>query len=195
MSRLPLIFLLTSACLFAADYGSLVIVKEDGNINNEAERRIDLNAGDLIEILSGFSETTFFLQGFAPNSLGNEDYYDLAYVRRYSGFTTQTQGMNAIYSPLPLPLRFVGPMTIVLSSYESACKGIVSYKLNRSDELSGVSSRPASTVVIPTDANGNVEIILESSTDLVNWTAASPGEYSSATQNRFFRVGAVVTGD
>ena len=84
MSRLPLIFLLTSTCLFAADYGSLVIVKEDGNINNEAERRIDLNAGDLIEILSGFSETTFFLQGFAPNSLGTVSYTHLTLPTIYS---------------------------------------------------------------------------------------------------------------
>jgi len=52
---------------------------------------------------------------------------------------------------------------------------------------------PADAIVIPASATGNVQIILESSVDLVNWTAASPGTYgpSSAT-NRFFRVRAAL---
>ncbi len=54
---------------------------------------------------------------------------------------------------------------------------------------------PTSSVVIPTDASGPVEIILESSADLVTWTQAVPGTYSSSTENRFFRVRAVVQSD
>ena len=51
---------------------------------------------------------------------------------------------------------------------------------------------PADAIVIPASATGNVQIILESSTDLVNWTAASPGTYgASSATNRFFRVRAV----
>jgi len=51
---------------------------------------------------------------------------------------------------------------------------------------------PADAIVIPTSATGDVQIILESSTDLVNWTAASPGTYgASSATNRFFRVRAV----
>lgn len=51
---------------------------------------------------------------------------------------------------------------------------------------------PADAIVIPASATGNVQIILESSTDLLNWTAASPGIYSAASAtNRFFRVRAV----
>jgi hypothetical protein len=53
---------------------------------------------------------------------------------------------------------------------------------------------PADAIVIPASATGNVQIILESSPDLVNWTAASPGTYgASAGTNRFFRVRAVVS--
>lgn len=52
---------------------------------------------------------------------------------------------------------------------------------------------PADAIVIPASAAGNVQIILESSTDLLNWTAASPGTYgASSTTNRFFRVRATV---
>jgi len=48
---------------------------------------------------------------------------------------------------------------------------------------------PADAIVIPASSTGNVQIILESSTDLLNWTAASPGTYGpSAAANRFFRV-------
>ncbi|HXC99712.1 MAG TPA: hypothetical protein VN048_10250 [Verrucomicrobiae bacterium] len=51
---------------------------------------------------------------------------------------------------------------------------------------------PADAIVIPASATGNVQIILESSTDLLNWSAASPGTYSAASAtNRFFRVRAV----
>jgi hypothetical protein len=53
---------------------------------------------------------------------------------------------------------------------------------------------PADAIVIPASASGNVQIILESSPDLVNWTAASPGTYgASAGTNRFFRVRAAVS--
>ena len=48
---------------------------------------------------------------------------------------------------------------------------------------------PADAIVIPSSATGTVQIILESSPDLVNWTAASPGFYGpDTTSNRFFRV-------
>jgi len=51
---------------------------------------------------------------------------------------------------------------------------------------------PADAIVIPASATGNVQIILESSADLVNWTAANPGTYgASSATNRFFRVRAV----
>jgi hypothetical protein len=51
---------------------------------------------------------------------------------------------------------------------------------------------PADAIVIPASATGDVQIILESSPDLVNWTAANPGTYgASSATNRFFRVRAV----
>ena len=47
---------------------------------------------------------------------------------------------------------------------------------------------PMSSVVIPSEPAGNTEIILESSTDMVTWTAAQPGTYGSSSTKRFFRV-------
>ena len=59
------------------------------------------------------------------------------------------------------------------------------------DNIDFSSSTPTGIVVIPTDATGPVNIILESSTDLVTWTAATPGTYGSSTTKRFFRTRAV----
>jgi hypothetical protein len=51
---------------------------------------------------------------------------------------------------------------------------------------------PADAIVIPASTTGPVQIILESSADLLNWSAANPGTYSaSSATNRFFRVRAV----
>ena len=50
---------------------------------------------------------------------------------------------------------------------------------------------PSTAVVIPADATGPVNIVLESSPDLLNWTGALPGTYGSSATNRFFRVRAV----
>jgi hypothetical protein len=46
---------------------------------------------------------------------------------------------------------------------------------------------PANAVVIPEDASGQYQVILESSTDLITWAAANPGTYGGTTQKRFFR--------
>jgi hypothetical protein len=50
---------------------------------------------------------------------------------------------------------------------------------------------PTGSVVIPSDATGPVRIILESSSDLINWVPSLPGTYGSTYTNRFFRVRAV----
>lgn len=91
-----------------------------------------------------------------------------------------------------IAIKQVGPCTLRLST--TVAQAYVTYKLTRASEIAQ-SSTPVNTVVIPTDANGDVEIILESSVDLVNWTAATPGQYSAATENRFFRIRAVDTGN
>lgn len=67
--------------------------------------------------------------------------------------------------------------------------GIITLRLR--DNVSSTTTIPTSAVVIPTDATGPVNVILESSTDLVTWTAANPGTYGASTTKRFFRVRAV----
>lgn len=47
---------------------------------------------------------------------------------------------------------------------------------------------PSTAVVIPADSGGSVNIILESSSDLINWYPSLPGTYGANYTNRFFRV-------
>jgi hypothetical protein len=85
--------------------------------------------------------------------------------------------------------RYVGPLTITIAvNGQASAFHAVPFRITNS---TAVSTTPSNAVVIPTNTAGNVQIILESSTDLVNWTAANPGSYSSSGSNRFFRVRAL----
>ena len=87
----------------------------------------------------------------------------------------------------PWPITISGPATVSLSLQSAGGDGFVTFKVF--DTV--LENTPSTAVVIPTDATGPVNIVLESSADLVNWTAALPGAYGASTTNRFFRVRAV----
>jgi hypothetical protein len=85
--------------------------------------------------------------------------------------------------------RWVGPLTLTIEVYGgSSAFYAIPYRIVNS---TAVSVTPSGTIVIPSNASGNVQIIMESSSDLVTWTASSPGTYGSSTANRFFRIRAV----
>lgn len=67
---------------------------------------------------------------------------------------------------------------------------LATFELTRMEETPAL--LPVNTVVLPTDATGDMQVILESSADLVNWTPALPGPCSSATEQRFFRLRVVM---
>jgi hypothetical protein len=46
---------------------------------------------------------------------------------------------------------------------------------------------PLNAVVIPENTSGTFVVILESSTDMITWLPAVPGQYGSDTARRFFR--------
>jgi hypothetical protein len=50
---------------------------------------------------------------------------------------------------------------------------------------------PLTGVVIPADGGGPVEIRLESSIDMIEWTPTQPGVFGTSTERRFFRVRAI----
>ena len=54
--------------------------------------------------------------------------------------------------------------------------------------LTASSSSAKYATVIPENSKTDVNVILEQSTDLVNWSTVSPGQFSSSASKRFFRV-------
>jgi hypothetical protein len=83
------------------------------------------------------------------------------------------------------PIAIAGPATIRLqstngNSYNGGISSIVTLSINRA----GTASPPSS---IPQEAGTTWDVILESSSDLVNWTTANPGEYTGTEPKRFFR--------
>jgi len=91
-----------------------------------------------------------------------------------------------------IPQMVTGLTNILLSNGGGA--GWATFQITTLTSATVISNYvPADAIVIPASATGNVQIILESSPDLVNWTAANPGTYgASAGTNRFFRVRAAV---
>ena len=68
-----------------------------------------------------------------------------------------------------------------------ASEGFVTFRIEGSEQAP---SKKFATV-IPENASGNVRIVLEQSTDLINWSSANPGVFSPSTSKRFFRVRSV----
>ena len=102
--------------------------------------------------------------------------------------STPTEASNITQPAFLSGLVIAGPRTVSLV-VPSNTSLICSYQLESNESIG--TTVPSTAVVIPTDATGPIDIILESSTDLITWTAATPGTYGSSTTKRFFRVRAV----
>ena len=149
---------------------------------------ITLAAGDTAELV------------FAP--LPEEHDYDVAYRRLIqfdaggqsftcqttvtpSGWDTAENRRAYAGTPKLQPFKVAGPGTLKLISGTADTKTFATFTLTRANAVPSVT--PSNAVVIPNDATGTFQVILESSTDLITWTAASPGTYSGSLQQRFFR--------
>jgi hypothetical protein len=124
--------------------------------------------------------------GGASSNGGTALGYDGVSLNLTIGGTSRTTGPVTGNSPsAPMPLEVSGPATITLSGagtvYDFA---IATFEVTRP---ASPSVTPSNAAVVPVDANGTFTVILESSTDLINWTAANPGDYSGNTVKRFFR--------
>ena len=86
------------------------------------------------------------------------------------------------------PQEVAGPATLRLVPYSASPTPAEGYLLTLEvTRPASPSVTPSNAAVIPVDANGTFTVILESSTDLITWTAANPGDYSGNTVKRFFR--------
>lgn len=106
-----------------------------------------------------------------------------------SGGNPPDQGMTTPETPLAVGHKLTG-LTKIVAKNRNGVSG-VAYTFSIARPGSEPTTLPSSTVVIPSDSTGPVRIILESSTDLVNWVEANPGTYAKDQPNRFFRIRAV----
>ena len=129
------------------------------------------------------------------SSFGGSGSY--AHIRFQNGLTTRLQsseyGIAKIYPYISVPVTFNGSavftgVTNISVSDSSGYVGALTFTVTTPTAQSTI---PANAVVIPTDATGPVQIVLESSSDLINWTSSLPGTYGSTYSNRFFRVRAI----
>ena len=109
---------------------------------------------------------------------------NVTYSKATSSGSMGTSGASFAVGDAKEGCKYVGPGLFYSGNY-----GMLTYRLV--DNVSNTTTTPTSSVVIPTDATGPVDVILESSTDLVTWTQANPGTYGASTTKRFFRVRAV----
>ncbi len=91
-------------------------------------------------------------------------------------FRVEYRGAKAEVRPDPKGVLVIpGPSVITFAGY-----GVATFKVTRA----GTATPPAE---VPQEAGSNFDVILEQSSDLVNWTPANPGSYSGTETKRFFR--------
>jgi hypothetical protein len=118
------------------------------------------------------------------------------YANEYAHFFYSMDGIvvtNEASLGLPKLTIIQGPATIQMRTFNISSPSSQNDLAVAVIELTrGISEvQMSNTVVIPEDSSGPVQIILESSADLVTWTGATPGTYGTSTQKRFFRLRAV----
>jgi len=87
------------------------------------------------------------------------------------------------------PMKIPGPCKLRIKNITNNSNyGDYYQALVRVESAPSVSNNSKYATVIPENLENNVSISLEQSTDLVNWTSASPGLFTPSTTKRFFRV-------
>ncbi len=141
---------------------------------------------------AGYAETVTLWADSPVLNLNTNDVAQCIYLRLpYSGFQSGLSIQSSNHSCVSCQFTttnqndrpvVVGPAAITFSP---AAQGVLcTFQITRA----GDGFTPSNAVVVPDDGGAPVQIILESSTDLVTWTAALPGSYGTSTQKRFFRL-------
>jgi hypothetical protein len=131
---------------------------------------LTVNTGELAKVVTA----NLYGPGRVSILLGTNR-FDYTYFLYNQTVINGTQGAPAV----------AGPATITLT-----CQNSGGVPVFCTIELVSPSEpfTPSNAVVIPADSGGPVNIVLESSTDLITWTPALPGTYGTSTEKRFFRV-------
>jgi len=157
-------FGLVAGAIAEVEYGSLM-----GNAES-----VTLAAGETFTLLANnFNKGGGAINLYSPpsaNSYIELDYYyhqTAAYDSRTFHATLGNYGVIA------------GPCRIELSSSSGYC----SYKITRHE----VTASPMNIISLPDTNNGDVDVLIESSTDLLSWTPVYSGSAGTSNNAAFFR--------
>ena len=127
---------------------------------NPAERIVNLVPQDIVEVMDFQGNGRFYMTlPYGSVSAWVQAYLQAKYV--HTGITR---------------IRFSN----------NGSTGFCVLKITRNGTVTSPSA-PSNVAVIPNDPNGQFEVILESSVDLVTWTPINPGTFGGDTPRRFFR--------
>ena len=82
-----------------------------------------------------------------------------------------------------------GPAKIELQNGSRGTGAIASFEITPNETATSKAAGPA--LVLPEGGDGKQKLVLESSTDLINWTEDSLGSKDSSAKKRFYRLRAV----
>jgi hypothetical protein len=170
MKHLPAIFFAAISFHSAASAGDIVTLtwKKDAGVENDKTAVLELKAGESARV-----------KFFAASDVNSQPL-----------LTVSVGGITLPSFPLAVgnPAEFGGPSVIRLVPFTNGAAFADGYAVTfEVTRPASPSVTPSNAAVIPEDANGTFSVILESSTDLITWTAANPGDYSGNTVKRFFR--------
>jgi hypothetical protein len=153
----------------AEDEGSVTLVSNDSSTNS-----LTLEKGESAKLV--FTRKAYII-GATGGGAANPGFVDFR-IRigdKTFSFANQTGGSG---------LTIAGPAVITLENiqlgFEDSERCIATFEVKKI----GTASPPAQ---VPQEAGSNFDVILEQSSDLVNWTPANPGAYSGTETKRFFR--------
>jgi len=156
---------------------------------NNATNKISIPENEVWQLVTAVIQDNYaFRTGPATNQPVANIPSTHGYLRSSESASASSGGENSYAA---LGSFFVGPYEVwpdwnVAAATPAYC--LVFKKVTSATNNSG--SSPTS-VVIPTSANGDVDVKLEQSADNVTWTECLPGTYNSSTVKRFFRLRAV----
>jgi len=169
----------------AGDIVTLSASVPSGGGTAYSNNTIELASGDVAEILSSYSRYASDWSALSLTIGGREVVIPF--------LIPASPGSNG--SPLPSPTAIskwviAGPATLrARATGSNSYSNEISFFTASITRAGAIPSQvPMGAVVIPENPSGNYSVIMESSSDMVTWTAANPGSYGGSEQKRFFRL-------
>lgn len=142
-----------------------------------------LRKTDLIEIV-GFSGVADPSTGILKLRLANGNDIQMQFAGRWS-----STAVAAAFGTLNKPVgqKFTGLSSIELKTEDTDFwkSRALTVKITSAQEINAVT--PSAVLVLPEDATGNFDVIIESSADLVKWVPFFSQTVSSDERQKFFR--------